>query len=454
MSRNKKRQSVGRTPRKASRTPKVTKPRLVIDLRDKNHRKQLIRNQILGDRKRKNKNNNAQRSTIHNQILYPPVPPPPAPTRISSSRASQRQNNSQQQQSVLRKFDTITVVDSEDEGVEINASPDAIPSFYEDRTGGFNNKDVPLYVSHYGDAQLLEKTLEEGEIPDEDEDEDDLNKAIVNVDAIPVQDSEEDDDVIQVDDSTVLESTVPMPKNDDQSVIFCSEVIDLSQAVDRNKLLDFIPIGYDPDPAEGRQRSPRKKGKKPREDKQTEQSKEGQKDTAPSREDDRRSKRMVVIDGNNVAYAHTFGQAFSVKGLEICIQYFKKMGHNVKAVVPQFRLKKDKSTDQKKLEELYKAGDVLLAPSKNLPGQRSSSYDDRLIISVAEKFDGVIISNDNFRDLLAESDSWKKIIESRVIGYTWAMDAFFLPDDPYGRHGPKLKDLLECKKKQPVSEEK
>lgn len=155
-----------------------------------------------------------------------------------------------------------------------------------------------------------------------------------------------------------------------------------------------------------------------------------------------------------------------MKGLDICIQHFKKMGHNVKAVVPQFRQKKDKSTDQKRLDELYKAGDVLLAPSKSIPGQYSSSYDDRLILSVAEKFDGVVISNDNFRDLLQTDNdckfavfnsnhnqlkspnfipAWKKIIKTRVIGYTWVMDEFFLPDDPYGRHGPKLKDLLECK---------
>lgn len=83
------------------------------------------------------------------------------------------------------------------------------------------------------------------------------------------------------------------------------------------------------------------------------------------------------------------------------------MGHNVKAVVPQFRQKKDKSTDQKRLDELYKAGDVLLAPSKSIPGQYSSSYDDRLILSVAEKFDGVVISNDNFRDLLQTDNDCK-----------------------------------------------
>uniref|UniRef100_A0A1Q3F1F0 Putative zc3h12a-like ribonuclease nyn domain protein n=1 Tax=Culex tarsalis TaxID=7177 RepID=A0A1Q3F1F0_CULTA len=436
MSRNKKRQSVGRTPRKAGRTPKVTKPKLVIDLRGRKDRtRKLMRKQILGDRKRTSNNNNGMlkgSSSHNNMILYPPVPPPPAPGRASKG---QRKNQQRPQQ---RKFDCIVIDSEDDEGV----GQEAIPSFYEDRTGGFDDRDVPLYVSHCGDVQ---DTLEEGEIRD---DEVDLNKAIVNVESISVRDNggEDDDEVIQVDDSIVTERTVPMPKYEDQSVIFCSEVIDLSRAVDRNKLLDFIPIGYDRDPAEARQRSPRKKSKKPREEKQQqEQPEAGQKDAAPANGDARSAKRMVVIDGNNVAYAHTVGQAFSVKGLEICIEYFKRMGHNVKAVVPQFRLKRDKCTDPKKLDDMHKAGDILLAPSKNLPGQRSSTYDDRLILSVAEKFDGVIISNDNFRDLLTVNDSWKKIIETRVIGYTWVMDEFFLPDDPYGRHGPKLKELLEQK---------
>lgn len=457
MSRNRKhiRQSVGRTPRKATRhTPKVTKPRLVIDLSGRKQRKQLhknrdlIRRQIISERKRdrrssnsssSNNNNKKGPSALRNLILYPPVPPPPAPSNLVRQRQKQKQQQQQQKQQL--KFDTITVIDSEDEGVG-SSGQDAIPIFYEDRTGGFDEKDVPVYNSRCGeDGMMLEKTLEEGEIPEE-EDGGDLNRAIVNVEEIAI---EEEDDVIEVDD-TVTELTVPLPKNEDQSVIFCSEVIDLSRAVDRNKLLDYIPIGYDPEPAEARQRSPRKKHKKVRADgKQTEQQQETTGQSTAAKEDARITKRMVVIDGNNVAFGHTIGQAFSVKGLEICIQYFKKMGHNVKAVVPQFRLKRGKSTDQKRLEDLYKAGDVLLAPSKNLPGQTSSSYDDRLIISVAETFDAIVISNDNFRDLLTESDSWKKIIETRVVGYTWVMDAFFLPDDPYGRHGPKLKDLLECK---------
>lgn len=73
---------------------------------------------------------------------------------------------------------------------------------------------------------------------------------------------------------------------------------------------------------------------------------------------------------------------FSVKGLKIAIEYFEKMGHEVKAVIPQFRMNKGKSTDWEELERLHKAGKIVQTPCKNLPGLTSTSYDDRLVSNV------------------------------------------------------------------------
>lgn len=53
------------------------------------------------------------------------------------------------------------------------------------------------------------------------------------------------------------------------------------------------------------------------------------------------------------------------------------MGHEVKAVIPQFRMNKSKSTDPEELERLHKAGKIVQTPCKNLPGLTSTSYDDR-----------------------------------------------------------------------------
>lgn len=86
---------------------------------------------------------------------------------------------------------------------------------------------------------------------------------------------------------------------------------------------------------------------------------------------------MIVIDGSNVAWAHGNKKLFSVQGLIIAIKYFEDLGHEVKAIIPQFRMKLNKSTSQVLLEKLHDEGKVLLTPCKNLPGHMSSSYDDR-----------------------------------------------------------------------------
>lgn len=64
------------------------------------------------------------------------------------------------------------------------------------------------------------------------------------------------------------------------------------------------------------------------------------------------------------------------------------------------------------------------------------------ILQLAFELDAAIVSNDNYRDLLHETPSFKKIIENRVIGYTWCNDIFILPKDPYGKWGPALHQIL------------
>ena len=40
--------------------------------------------------------------------------------------------------------------------------------------------------------------------------------------------------------------------------------------------------------------------------------------------------RLIVVDGNNVGFAHGNHQSFSAKGLKICLDYFLDLGHEVK----------------------------------------------------------------------------------------------------------------------------
>lgn len=68
-------------------------------------------------------------------------------------------------------------------------------------------------------------------------------------------------------------------------------------------------------------------------------------------------------------------------------------------------------------------------------------FDLRLILDLALQVDGIILSNAKYADL-AGADKWLDIINNRVIMYLFVGDIFLVPNDPLGRHGPHLHELL------------
>ncbi|TDG44398.1 hypothetical protein AWZ03_009201 [Drosophila navojoa] len=155
-------------------------------------------------------------------------------------------------------------------------------------------------------------------------------------------------------------------------------------------------------------------------------------------------KRSIIIDGSNVAFGHGRSNIFSSEGIKYCVEYFEKMGHDVKAVIPLFRRNNNKSSNPALLDQLYKEGKIVFTPCKNLPNQQAISYDDRFILQLAYERNAAVVSNDNYRDLINENAAFKKIIENRVIGYSWCDNILILPKDPYGRFGPPLAEILRC----------
>ncbi|KRF79185.1 endoribonuclease rege-1 isoform X2 [Drosophila virilis] len=155
-------------------------------------------------------------------------------------------------------------------------------------------------------------------------------------------------------------------------------------------------------------------------------------------------KRPIIIDGSNVAFGHGCSNIFSAEGIKYCVEYFQKMGHDVKAVIPLFRRNPNKSSNPALLDQLHKEGKIVFTPCKNLPNQQSISYDDRFILQLAYERNAAVVSNDNYRDLITENVAFKKIIENRVIGYSWCDNILILPKDPYGRFGPPLAEILRC----------
>ncbi|MBZ3881334.1 Protein KHNYN [Sciurus carolinensis] len=155
--------------------------------------------------------------------------------------------------------------------------------------------------------------------------------------------------------------------------------------------------------------------------------------------------RHIVIDGSNVAMVHGLQHYFSSRGIAIAVQYFWDRGHrDITVFVPQWRFSKDaKVRESHFLQKLYSLSLLSLTPSRVMDGKRISSYDDRFMVKLAEETNGIIVSNDQFRDLAEESDKWMAIIRERLLPFTFAGNLFMVPDDPLGRNGPTLDEFLK-----------
>ncbi|KAL6463113.1 hypothetical protein MHYP_G00275040 [Metynnis hypsauchen] len=162
--------------------------------------------------------------------------------------------------------------------------------------------------------------------------------------------------------------------------------------------------------------------------------------------------RPIVIDGSNVAMSHGNKEVFSCLGIQLAVDWFLEKGHkDITVFVPAWRKEQSRPdapiTDQEILRKLEKEKILVFTPSRRVQGRRVVCYDDRFIVKLAYDSDGIIVSNDNYRDLQNEKPEWKKFIEERLLMYSFVNDKFMPPDDPLGRHGPSLENFL---RKRPV----
>lgn len=160
--------------------------------------------------------------------------------------------------------------------------------------------------------------------------------------------------------------------------------------------------------------------------------------------------RPVVIDGSNVAMSHGNKEVFSCRGILLAVNWFLERGHtDITVFVPSWRKEQPRPdvpiTDQHILRELEKKKILVFTPSRRVGGKRVVCYDDRFIVKLAYESDGIVVSNDTYRDLQCERQEWKRFIEERLLMYSFVNDKFMPPDDPLGRHGPSLDNFLRKK---------
>ncbi|CDQ69506.1 unnamed protein product [Oncorhynchus mykiss] len=151
-------------------------------------------------------------------------------------------------------------------------------------------------------------------------------------------------------------------------------------------------------------------------------------------------------------HSHGNKEVFSCHGIQLAVDWFLERGHrDITVFVPAWRKEQSRPdtliTDQEILRHLEKDKILVFTPSRRVQGRRVVCYDDRFIVKLAYESDGIIVSNDNYRDLANEKPEWKKFIDERLLMYTFVNDKFMPPDDPLGRHGPSLENFL---RKRPV----
>lgn len=49
-------------------------------------------------------------------------------------------------------------------------------------------------------------------------------------------------------------------------------------------------------------------------------------------------------------------------------------------------------------------------------------YDDRYVLKLAAETGGIVVSNDNYRDLQSENSDYKKVVEERLLMFSFVND--------------------------------
>ena len=74
------------------------------------------------------------------------------------------------------------------------------------------------------------------------------------------------------------------------------------------------------------------------------------------------------------------------------------------------------------LSQLEKEKVLVFTPARRVGGKRVVCYDDRYILKLASENSGIVVSNDNYRDLINENVDFKMVVEERLLMYSFVND--------------------------------
>ncbi|MEQ2177096.1 hypothetical protein GOODEAATRI_000246 [Goodea atripinnis] len=123
--------------------------------------------------------------------------------------------------------------------------------------------------------------------------------------------------------------------------------------------------------------------------------------------------------------SHGNKEVFSCLGIQLAVNFFLDRGHSdVTVFVPSWRKEQPRpdvpiTADQHILRELEKKKILVFTPSRRVAGKRVVCNDDCFIVKHAFESNGVVVSNDMYRDLQGEKPEWKRFIEERLLMYSF-----------------------------------
>ena len=123
--------------------------------------------------------------------------------------------------------------------------------------------------------------------------------------------------------------------------------------------------------------------------------------------------REIVVDGSNVSMALGKGR-FCLEALSIVYESFAGRGHQVSIFLPLSRWNKSNDEEREVLDWLEFGEDALYyTPTRRTDEGSYDCYDDRFMVEYAVSCQGIIVTNDNYRDLITESPAFRDQIENR-----------------------------------------
>jgi len=161
-----------------------------------------------------------------------------------------------------------------------------------------------------------------------------------------------------------------------------------------------------------------------------------------------KNKKIIIIDGQNVALVHGKQKIFSCKGIQIAIDYFVNLGHDVKVVLPKWRsydrldINKRECVDFNLLKILANNGYINYVPERrNIDGTLIRCDLPKYILNISNSVNGIIVSQAGFKNSMTEE--YRDIINYFILPFDFINDTFIIPNDPNGRYGPDINDFLK-----------